>query len=233
MTKPRQAKVWAIVVAGGAGTRFGRPKQFAPLAGRLVLDWSVEAARSVAEGVVVVLPPDQIGLSDSVQADLVVAGGVLRSDSVRAGLGALPDDADIVVVHDAARPLAGAFLFEAVVAAVVAGADAAIPGVVVSDTVKKIDDEWMVSATVDRTGLVLVQTPQAFGVELLRSAHANGADATDDAALVEEVGGSIRVVPGDPANLKITHPDDLIIAEALLEARAAKGHTIATHGRAS
>jgi 2-C-methyl-D-erythritol 4-phosphate cytidylyltransferase len=135
---------------------------------------------------------------------------------VRAGLGAVPLGAEIVVVHDAARPLASAELFHAVIGAVRDGADGAVPGLAVADTLKRVDDV-RVTATVDRVGLVAVQTPQAFAAATLRAAHATGADATDDAALVEEIGGTVVVVPGDPRNLKVTGPADLMIAAALLE----------------
>jgi 2-C-methyl-D-erythritol 4-phosphate cytidylyltransferase len=122
-----------------------------------------------------------------------------------------------VVVHDAARPLATRALFEAVVAAVRSGADAAIPGLPVADTLKRVRDERVLE-TVDRGELVAVQTPQAFRASMLRAAHAGSDDATDDAALVEAVGGNVVVVPGEPRNLKITTPDDLLVAAALLDA---------------
>jgi 2-C-methyl-D-erythritol 4-phosphate cytidylyltransferase len=200
--------VWAIVVAGGGGLRFGGPKQFEDLLGRRVLDWSVAAARDACDGVVVVVPADRV-------TDGTVAGGPTRSASVRAGLAAVPADAEIVVVHDAARPLAGADLFERTVAAVRGGADAAIPGVPVTDTVKQVEDGRVV-ATVDRSRLVAVQTPQAFRAAVLRRAHAGDPDATDDASLVEALGGRVVVVDGDPRNLKLTSPDDLLVARALL-----------------
>jgi len=103
-----------------------------------------------------------------------------------------------------------------VIGAVRDGADGAVPGLAVADTLKRVDDV-RVTATVDRVGLVTVQTPQAFDAEVLRAAHASGADATDDAALVEAMGGSVVVVPGDPRNLKVTGPADLMVAAALLE----------------
>jgi len=200
--------VWAIVVAGGSGRRFGRPKQFEDLLGRRVLDWSLAAARAACEGVVAGLPPGSLEAGAQ-------EGGETRSASVRAGLAAVPPDVDIVVVHDAARPLAGPELFERVVAAVGAGADAAVPGVAISDTVKRVDGH-RVTATLDRRDLVAVQTPQAFRAQVLRRAHAGSADATDDAALVEAMGGTVVVVDGDRRNLKITSPDDLVVARALL-----------------
>lgn len=213
------ASVWAIVVAAGAGSRFGRPKQYEPLGGRRVLDWSLAAARQVADGVVVVVTPDRLGepLAAASKAgapdapDAIVAGAATRSGSVRAGLAAVPDDADVIVVHDGARPLATAALFARVVEAVRQGADAAVPGVAVTDTLRRRS-----GAPVDRDDLVAVQTPQAFRAPALRRAHAGQAEATDDASLVEAEGGKVIVVDGAPANLKITRPVDLLVAETLL-----------------
>ena len=140
-----------------------------------------------------------------------MAGGDTRADSVRRGLAAVPVEADLVLVHDAARPLATPEVFAAVIAAVVEeGVDAAVPGVPVRDTIKEVDDADNVTATLDRAALVAVQTPQGFRADVLRRAHEQGmSDATDDAVLVEALGGRVRVVPGDPDNLKITTTDDL------------------------
>jgi 2-C-methyl-D-erythritol 4-phosphate cytidylyltransferase len=210
--------VWVIVVAGGSGSRFGGPKQFAELRGRTLVDWSLAAARQVADGVVLVVPADAVeelrSSAPGKGADAVVAGGARRADSVRAGLDAVPAEAEIVVVHDGARPLASPALFAAVVEAVVAGADAAVPGLAVADTLKRVED-GVVRATESRDGLVAVQTPQAFRAGLLRRAHAGGGDATDDAGLVEALGATVRVVPGDPRNLKVTDRVDLDLADAL------------------
>jgi 2-C-methyl-D-erythritol 4-phosphate cytidylyltransferase/2-C-methyl-D-erythritol 2,4-cyclodiphosphate synthase len=209
---------WAIVVAAGTGSRFGAPKQWAPLAGRRVLDWSVDAVRAAPSctGVVLVLPAGDVGRVDLPEVDAVVAGGASRSASVRAGLAAVPAAADVVVVHDGARPLASVALFEAVVAAVRAGADAALAATPVTDTVKRVGPDGAVLDTVDRSPLVGVQTPQGFAAGALRRAHAGNPDATDDGALVEAIGGRVVVVPGDPANLKLTDAGDLAVAEARL-----------------
>jgi len=204
------AAVWVIVVAAGSGRRFGGAKQYEPLAGRRVLDWSLDAARAVADGVVLVVAEEHAG-DEEPGADAVVAGAATRSGSVRAGLAAVPASAEVIVVHDAARPLADAPLFAAVVGAVRSGADAALPGAPVNDTLRALD-----GAPVDRDGLVAVQTPQAFGAAALRAAHRGDAEATDDASLVEADGGKVVVVPGSPDNLKITRPADLVMAEALL-----------------
>jgi 2-C-methyl-D-erythritol 4-phosphate cytidylyltransferase len=207
------AGVWAIVVAAGSGRRFGGAKQYRPLGGRRVLDWSVDAARTTADGVVLVVAPAELDRPEPA-ADAVVAGADSRSGSVRAGLAAVPDDAEVVVVHDAARPLAGAEVFAAAVAAVRAGADAAVPVVPVADTLRSVE-----GGVVDRDGLLAVQTPQAFRAGALRAAHAAGGEATDDASLVEADGGKVVVVDGSPDNLKVTRPTDLVVAEALLRAR--------------
>jgi 2-C-methyl-D-erythritol 4-phosphate cytidylyltransferase len=214
---------WAVIVAGGTGTRFGARKQFVSLAGRPVIAWSIDTARAVCSGVVVVLPADGDGAGDVLLGPLtaslkdvaVVTGGATRSDSVRAGLAAVAADAEISVVHDAARPLAGLPIWSAVLGAVAGGADGAIPVVAVGDTIKSISPDGAL-ATVDRTSLRAVQTPQAFRADLLRQAHAGGGQATDDATLVEAVGGRVVLVDGDPINAKITVPTDLVVAAALL-----------------
>ena len=202
--------VWAIVVAAGTGERFGAPKQYRSLRGRRVLDWSLDVARVACDGVVLVVPPDRADDTEA-EADTVVAGGATRSASVRAGLAAVPSDAAIVVVHDAARPASTEIVWRAVIDAVVSGADAAVPVVPVDDTLRQVG-----GATIDRSTVVAVQTPQAFAAEVLRRAHAGGLDATDDAAVVEAAGGSVVTVDGDPRNRKITHPDDLATLEGLL-----------------
>lgn len=202
--------VWVIVVAAGVGARFGSPKQYDRLGGRRVLDLSLSTARHVADGLVVVVPAAQAGVPEP-QADVVVAGGATRSASVRAGLAATPDDAAVIVVHDAARPLATPALFSATVEAVRAGADAVVPAVAVTDTLRRRD-----GGLVERDHLVAVQTPQAFRGAVLRAAHAGDPEATDDASLVERAGGRVTLVEGSPGNLKLTHPLDLVVAEALL-----------------
>ena len=231
------APVWSIVVAGGSGRRFGRLKQFSELAGRPVLEWAVQACRPCSAGVVLVVPATDAASGaaeapDPHGADAVVSGGATRADSVRCGLAAVPSEAAIIVVHDAARPLASPALFDAVIAAVTeGGADGAVPGVPVRDTIKVVDESGRVTDTLDRDRLVAVQTPQAFNAAALRRAHAEAAPdaatpaaampaaATDDAMLVEALGGTVLVVPGEPGNLKITDPDDLMAAERLVAAR--------------
>lgn len=210
------AQVWAIVVAGGSGRRFGQLKQFAMLADRPVAHWSVAACRPVATGVVLVVPAGSEEDQGDCGADTVVAGGPTRSASVRCGLAAVPERADVIIIHDAARPLAPPTLFAAVADAA-ADTGAAICALPVRDTIKRVDG-GLVTETLDRSALVAVQTPQAFGAGLLRRAHASGAEATDDAALVERLGVPVRVVPGDAGNFKITTPADLRAAEQSLGA---------------
>jgi 2-C-methyl-D-erythritol 4-phosphate cytidylyltransferase len=209
-------EVWAVVVAAGSGSRFGGPKQYEDLAGRRVLDWSVEAARGATDGVVLVVPANRSADAEPA-ADAVVSGGDSRSASVRAGLARVPSSADVVVVHDAARPLASPELFRAVIDAVAHGADGAVPGIAVTDTVKRVRD-GVVEETLDRASLVAVQTPQAFAASVLRRAHAARSDASDDAALVEAIGGRVVVVPGEVANVKLTTADEL----ALVASQAAR-----------
>lgn len=206
--------VWVVVVAGGAGSRFGGAKQYVELVGRPVLDWSVAAAASVADGIVVVVPADHVHRPVR-GADHVVAGGTTRAASVRNGLSAVPDDAGVVVVHDAARPAATASLFARVVDAVARGADGAVPVVEVADSLRSLD-----GGVVDRSRVVAVQTPQGFRADRLRAAHAAGEDASDDATLVEQAGGSIELVDGETTNVKLTHPHDRVLLEHALHARS-------------
>ncbi|MFM7271609.1 MAG: 2-C-methyl-D-erythritol 4-phosphate cytidylyltransferase [Actinomycetes bacterium] len=204
---------WAILLAAGRGTRFGGEKQFGDLAGQRIVDRAVHGAHAAVDAVVLVLPAGATWVGPPVAA--VVAGGAHRSDSVRAGLAAVPEEADVILVHDAARPLAGPGVYRAVIDAVRAGADGAVPGLPIPDTVKRVEGDRVIE-TVDRASLVAVQTPQAFRAEVLRAAHAGADDATDDAGLVERYGGTVVVVPGDPRSRKVTDREDLAALEALL-----------------
>jgi 2-C-methyl-D-erythritol 4-phosphate cytidylyltransferase len=198
--------VWTIVVGGGTGERFGSAKQYERIGDVRIIDLARATAESCSDGVVVVVP------AADVDREHGVAGGTTRSASVRNGLAAVPADADIVCVHDAARPLASPDLFRSVIDAVAGGADGAVPGIPVADTIKIVERDGLgvtVMSTPARESLVAVQTPQAFRAALLRAAHASGREATDDAALVELVGGRVIVVPGDATNRKITDWDDL------------------------
>jgi 2-C-methyl-D-erythritol 4-phosphate cytidylyltransferase len=198
--------IWAILVAAGSGARFGGPKHEADLDGEPL--W-VHAERVLRSS----------GLEDVVVVGDVpggVAGGPRRRDSVARGLAEVPDDVEFVLVHDAARPLASPALVGRVVDRLRAG-DAAgvVPAVPVRDALKDTADD-VVIGSVDRSSLVAVQTPQGFVTAVLRRAHAAGEDdATDDAMLLEAIGERVVTVPGDPANLKITYPEDLVLARLL------------------
>ncbi len=196
-------------MAAGSGERFGDRKQYLALGPQRVLDWALQAAAEHTDGVVLVVPVDAVDRPEP-GADVVVAGGETRSASVRAGLAAVPDGATTIVVHDAARPVPVPHVWARVLAAVAAGADAALPGVPVSDTLREVG-----GTTVDRSRFVAVQTPQAFRAAVLRAAHADEPEGTDDASLVEAAGGRVEVVEGDPANIKITTTHDLTVAALL------------------
>ncbi|MDA2945292.1 MAG: 2-C-methyl-D-erythritol 4-phosphate cytidylyltransferase [Actinomycetota bacterium] len=211
-----EGSVWSIVVGAGSGQRFGGLKQYEMLGDRRVIDHAVAVAREASDGVVIVVA------ADDAEREGGVAGGETRTQSVLAGLNAVPDEAAIICVHDAARPFADVEIFERVIAAVRAGADGAIPGVSVTDTIKVIDTTpdgtRRVGSTPERSTLVAVQTPQAFRADRLREAHRVAADArssaTDDAALVEGMGGTVVVIEGSDRNRKITSPEDLVWARA-------------------
>lgn len=201
--------VWAVVLAAGHGSRFGSLKQYELLCGKRIIDWSLAAARATCDHVVVVVGEARQN-DDEPLSDIVVVGGPTRSGSVRAGLAAVSNTAKIIVVHDAARPFASPELFHAVIDAVRAGADCAIPGIGVVDTIKRVDPTTNeVLETPDRASLMAVQTPQAFRAQVLRDAHVNEGEATDDATLVELSGAKVVVVPGEVENRKVTDRYDL------------------------
>ncbi|HEY2258662.1 MAG TPA: 2-C-methyl-D-erythritol 4-phosphate cytidylyltransferase [Solirubrobacteraceae bacterium] len=216
----------ALIVAAGRGERLGtgRPKALVTLCGRPMLDWSVAALQAVpaVERIVVALPPD---LLDAVPAGTTaVAGGAQRSHSVRQALRACPAG-DPVIVHDAARPLATPQLFEQALGELERyDADAVIAAAPVTDTIKEVaTDGRTVIRTLERGRLWAVQTPQVFRRSALERALAAGdealARATDDAWLVEQGGGVVRIVGADPGNLKVTTREDLKVAELLLTER--------------
>lgn len=231
----------AIVPAAGRGERLGRgiPKALRPLGGAPMLVHAIRAlawSRSV-DLVVVALPEDQVAEVERQLADYewgvdvkVVAGGEDRRTSVAAALAALPEEVEVVVVHDAARPLAPPELIDAVANRIRTGADACVPVVPLADTVKQVTTDTVVR-TIDRTELRAVQTPQAFRRSVLQRAHAWAGEAaaaelaavTDDAGLVERIGLTVCVVPGVEAAFKVTRPLDLLLAEAVLARRRADG----------
>ena len=151
-----------------------------------------------------------------------IPGGNRRRDSVAAGLAEIPDDVDYVIVHDAARPLASVEMVRAIIDTLLTrDVDGVVPAVPVRDTLKEVDDKDVVSGTLPRDHLVAVQTPQGFGAKALRAAHAaTEGSYTDDAGMVEDNGGRVVVIPGDPRNMKVTFPEDLAVVRALVAAEA-------------
>ena len=223
----------AVVLAAGSGQRLGTsmPKAFVELAGRPILARAAAAAlASSGIGWIVVVVP--AGHEDLAHAMLehagthaVVTGGDTRQASVRAALGAIPDDVRLIVSHDAARPLASVELFSAVLGALEGSpeADGVVPVIPLPDTVKRLRAGFVV-ATEDRHELVLAQTPQAFRAPALREAHARAVEAglefTDDAGVLEWAGYRVKAVAGEPDNFKITTAEDLARAEALAKEMA-------------
>jgi 2-C-methyl-D-erythritol 4-phosphate cytidylyltransferase len=235
-----------VVAAAGRGERLGpgEPKALRLLAGEPLV---VHAVRSLVvapsvDVIVVAAPADAVGQVRAMLADVVgdrvrlavVAGGSDRQDSVYRALGVLPVDVDVVLVHDAARALVPVAVVEAVVAAVRSGAGAVVPALPVADTVKRAGDDRVVTQTVDRAELFAAQTPQGFRRVVLAAAHeaarAEGGhadSATDDAGLVERVGGTVLLIGGSEEAFKVTRPIDLLLAEALLAARASHPRGVA------
>jgi len=222
--------VWVVLAAAGRGERLGeeRPKAFARLGGLPLLAESLRRLDDCEwiEGIVVVAPPEweepAILVAEEIGATKVsacVPGGESRSASVRAGIAEVPEDAAVILVHDAARPILPPELVPRLLEALGEGFDGAVPGVPVADTVKRVRDGVVVE-TPAREELVAVQTPQAFVAEVLRAAAAG--EGSDCASLVEAAGGRVKVVPGDACLLKVTTPADLARVESLL---AAESHT--------
>jgi 2-C-methyl-D-erythritol 4-phosphate cytidylyltransferase len=212
--------VWAILVAAGRGERLGldRPKAFAKLGDEPLLAEPLRRLEACpwVDGIVIVAPPGweepAILVAEEEGCGKVhacVAGGETRSDSVRAGLAEVPADAVVILVHDAARPLVTDEVVERVLAPLSEGWDGVVPGLPVGDTLKRVGSDGGVEETVSRDGLWAVQTPQAFGADVLRRAQIVGGEATDCAGLVEAAGGRIKVVEGDPRLLKVTSEADL------------------------
>ena len=220
----------SVIVAAGSGSRAGpgQAKQWRLLAGQPVLRWSVEAlARAGAESVIVVVPAGDEPVAAEILAGLdgwqAVAGGAVRAQSVLAGLASLADRPgdEAVLIHDAARPFVNAAHVGALLAAL-SDADGAVPALPVADTLKRREGAAAVT-TVSREHLWRAQTPQAFHLAGLRAAYAawpaEAGEPTDDAAVVERAGGFIALAPGDPMLMKLTYPEDFVMAEALAAAR--------------
>jgi len=214
----------AVVPAAGSGERLaaGAPKAFVNLGGRPMLEHALDGLRKsgVVDSIVVAVPPNRTDQAKLVFGGdaVIVAGGADRAESVRLALAAVAD-AEFVLVHDAARALTPPSLIARVVAALRSGHDAVIPGLPVSDTIKAVDANGVVLGTPERAGLRAVQTPQGFRTELLRRAYerATAGGFTDDASVVEMTGAPVQVVDGGPLAFKSTTPNDLLLAEALLE----------------
>jgi len=210
----------AIIAAAGSGERFGAtlPKALITLGNRTLIEHAVAALAPIASEIVICAPAGyEKQIQELVGAEIkVVVGGATRSDSVRAGIAALSDTHKYVLVHDAARALATTDLAHRVLTALVQGESAVIPGLELIDTVKSIDAGGHVTATPDRASLRRVQTPQGFDLEVLKKAHASGAQATDDGALVEALGYKVLIINGEERALKITTPSDLATALSML-----------------
>lgn len=203
---------WAIVLAGGTGDRFGSAKQFARLGEERLVDLALATVTAVCDGVVLILPADVAW--DGPPVDAIAPAGADRCASVRSGLARVPEDAEVVVVHQAANPLATTTTVHRLIERVQAGAQAAVPGLTPPDVVRRVDGGFAVE-DLGRDDLVLVQVPCAFDAATLRTAHASGLPAVEDTALVAGVGGSIAVIDGDPGNVHVTNPTDLRIAAYL------------------
>ena len=219
--------IWAIVVAAGSGDRLGadRPKAFVRLGGRTMLAWSLAMLddHDSVDGIVMVVPEEYEERASLLADDLcatkiaaAVPGGATRPDSVAAGLACVPESAEFVLVHDAARPLAPPEVVDRVIAALRAGAEGAVPALPLADTVKRVGPDGSVAETLDRSALRAVQTPQGFPAGVLREALAAYAgDATDCASMVERLGRPVVCVEGDERAFKVTTPADLARAERL------------------
>jgi 2-C-methyl-D-erythritol 4-phosphate cytidylyltransferase len=227
-----------LVPAAGRGERLGpgAPKALRPLGGIPMLVHAVRALAScrTVDLVIIAAPEDDVDMVSAMLADqsfqadvLVVRGGETRQDSVARALIALPDDVDVVLVHDAARPLVPVEVVAAVVAAVREGHEAVVPGLPVVDTIKQVDANADVERTVDRSPLRAIQTPQGFQRRVLQRAHAaadlDSAPLTDDAGLAERLGVRVHVIPGHEEAFKVTRPFDVLMAEAVLARRRAAG----------
>ena len=219
--------VWAVLAAAGRGERLGsdRPKAFARLGGRPLLAESLERLESSdwIDQIVIAAPPDweepSILVAEEIAATKVssaVTGGASRAESVRLALEDVPEEAAVVLVHDAARPLLPEDVIERVLAPLSDGWDGAVPALPIADTVKRVESERVVE-TLPRGELVAVQTPQAFLPDVLRRALAGDVSgATDCSSLVEAGGGRVKAVEGDPRLLKVTDPGDLALVESWL-----------------
>ena len=228
-------ETWAVVVAAGAGDRLAadRPKAFVRLGGRTMLAWSLAMLddHDLIDGIVMVVPEEYEERASLLADDLcatkiaaAVPGGATRPDSVAAGVACVPEAAEFVLVHDAARPLTPPEVVDRVVAELRSGAEGVVPALAVADTVKRVGPDDSVAETLERAALRAVQTPQGFPAAVLRDAlAARAGDATDCASLVEALGRTVICVEGDERAFKVTTPADLARAEQLAGADGADG----------
>ncbi len=212
--------VAVIIAAGGSGERLDAkvPKALVQLAGKTLIEHAVANMAPVASQIIVAVPP---GFEDQFQDLLgsevtIVTGGKSRTLSVKNAIAHVNEDIDYILVHDAARPLASVNLAIRVIDSLHAGDKAVVPGLEVIDTIKRVDTDGYVTKTHPRSKLRAIQTPQGFARKVLIKAHSSSSDLTDDAALVEERGGEVKVIPGEERAMKITTIDDLAVAEKLL-----------------
>lgn len=204
---------WTIVLAAGAGQRFGGTKQFERLGDRRLVDWAVDAARAASDGVIVVVPHGHRW--DGAAVDAAVAGGATHGASVLAGLTAVPPTVAVAVVGTAAHPLASPALHRAVIEAVETGADAATPAVASADALKRVADDRVI-ASIDKTDLRIVQAPSAFRADLLREVLARPDRAPEELELIERAGGRVVTVPGEASNIHVATPDDLALVRRIV-----------------
>ncbi|MBI5698868.1 2-C-methyl-D-erythritol 4-phosphate cytidylyltransferase [Candidatus Saganbacteria bacterium] len=213
-------KIAVIIAAGGTGKRMGRPKQFLPLAGRAVVEWTIEVFRKVkdVDQIILVVSGEDLERAKNLGVK-VVEGGEERGDSVKNGLKAISPDCDLVIIQDGARPLITPDIIEKAIGEAQEHG-AVVVGVPVKDTIKKVErGALIVERSLDRDELWHAQTPQIFRYDIITRAYAKRASATDDAKLVEDLGIKVKMVMGSYENIKITTPEDVIVAEAILRNR--------------
>ena len=210
----RIPNVWTVVVAAGGSSRFGSDKQKVTIGHKTVLECAVSTAGTVGSVVVVgkaeFIEEIEKTFSSNQSVEAVVAGGSTRTASVSAGLLAVPNTAEIILIHDGARPLASQVLFNRVIDVVNGGVDAVVPGIEISDSLRSVRGH-----EVNRSEVVAVQTPQGFKSSAVRTAYLNKDEFTDDASKVEATGVKVEIIEGEPNNLKITHPVDLLVARQI------------------
>ncbi|MBC3194607.1 2-C-methyl-D-erythritol 4-phosphate cytidylyltransferase [Pseudonocardia sp. C8] len=205
-------EVWAVVLAGGTGTRYGRLKQLEELAGARLVDHTVAAARRTCDRVALVLPPG-VGW-DGEPVDMLATGGDHQSASLRNALAVVPERAGILVLADPAHPLAADRLFTDVIAAVRGGADGAVPAIPMLEVVQRVVD-GVVQETLPKQDTWVAQSPQAFRAEVLRAAHAGAPRPVENSGMLAALGHRVVTVPGDPANLHVATEQDLAVVRRL------------------